>query len=121
MIDVLASLKSQFAADTSITALVGTKCSFLMELQEKTKPPFITYNIQEQQPATKDGSRDYTLIIFVIAKTLSDLLNIYETVKTVIDTQTTDFLSNYEGSTFPERDPEMDDNYIIELTYSINK
>ena len=120
MIAVLTSLKSQFANSTSITALVGDNCSFLMELQE-TEPPFITYNIQEYEPATKDGSRDYTLIIFVIAKTLGDLLNIYETVKTVMDAETTDFMSNYQGSTFPESDKELDGNFIIELTYSINK
>jgi hypothetical protein len=91
-----------------------------MELQE-TEPPFITYNIQEFAPQTKDGTRDYQLIIFVIAKTLSDLLTIYETVKTVMDTETTDFMSHYQGSTFPESDRELDGNFIIELTYNINK
>jgi len=120
MIDVLTSLKSQFAGSTTITALVGGNCSFLMELQETT-PPFITYNIQEFEPADKDGSRDYTVIFFVIAKTLSDLLTIYEAVKTVMDSETTDFLSNYQGSTFPDSDKELDGNFIIELTYSINK
>ena len=119
MITVLTSLKSQFANSATITALVGDKCSFLMELQE-TQPPFITYNLQEYEPADKDGSRDYTVIFFVIAETLSDLLNIYETVKTVMDTETTDFMSHYQGSTFPESDKELDGNFIIELTYSIN-
>ena len=120
MTEVLQILKAQFANNASITGLVGTDCSFIMELQ-KTKPPFITYNIQEDPLGSKDGSRDYTLIIFAIAETIESLLEIYETSKTVMDVNTTDFMSTFQGSTFPESDKELDGNFIIELTYSINK
>lgn len=113
-------LKIHFTDHASIVAAVGTKCAFLTELQSET-PPFITYNVQQLATTTKDGSKDYNLVIIIVAKTLTNLITIYDTVESVILTDTANLYPVLQGSSFPEILEDYDDNYIIDLTFNINK
>jgi hypothetical protein len=117
MLATLQSIKSQFAENATITGLVGTRCSFVIELQEQTTP-FIAYNIKEDAPTSKDGSKDLTLIIAVVADSINDLLTIYDACRTVIDNEATGFIRNFEGSSIPDT-TDKDDHYIIELNYNL--
>lgn len=117
MLATLQSIKAQFAENATITGLVGTRCSFVIELQE-TATPFIAYNIKEDAPTTKDGSKELTLIIAVVADNITELLTIYDACRTVVDTQVTSFYRNFEGSSIPDT-TDKDDNYIIELNYNL--
>lgn len=118
MNSVLASLKAQFAGSSNITAKVGTRCSYLIELQDSAKP-FIAYNLRQEANETKDGLKNFQLVIAIVAANIADLLQIYDAAYTVMQTETTDFLSEFEGGTFPEITE--DDNYIIELNFNIKK
>lgn len=117
MLSTLQSLKTQFAESPTIVGRVDDKCSFVIELQQQ-KPPFISYNLREEGPATKDGSSSLDLSIAVVSKNITELIEIYDDVKTVMDNETTDFLSTFIGSSYPDT-VGKDDHYIIELSYNI--
>lgn len=117
MNSVLQILKTQFANSPKIIAVVDTRCSFMIQLQD-IESPYIGYNMRELTPTTKDHSTEYDLGIAVVAKTVENLFEVYAVVKDVMDTETTDFLSVFEGSSNPDI-TQSEDNYIIELNYNI--
>ena len=119
MNSVLQSLKTQFAENAAITALVGDRCSFVIELQDSTVP-YIAYNLRELPKPTKTPlSGDFELNISIVAESLTSLFTILPTAKQVMDDATTDFLPVYEGSSFPDK--LSDDEFIIELNYNIKQ
>jgi hypothetical protein len=118
---LIRSMKKQFAESTAIVSAVGNRCKFVVSLQHIKEFPVAVYNVREIDAITKDGSRDYDLTIFVMAKNIKDLLDLYEVSKEVMDTETTEFLSVFNGSSYPELLEEHDDIYIVDINYKITQ
>jgi hypothetical protein len=119
MYAVLQSLNTQFASSQNIIDQVGQNCSFLMEVQDQVDA-FISYNLRESDRVTKEGHRNYELVVAIVAPTVTKLFQIYDAVRAVIDTETTDFYSEFTGSGYPEPVSELDDKYLLELNYDIS-
>lgn len=119
MNEILQLIATNFANATAIVNLVGDKCSFVTEIQE-SNPPFVTYAVQENNEETKDGSVNYLLAIFIASKSLTELITIYDTVRSTVFSNLSMLYPKSQGSTFPERLEDWDDNYTIELQFLIN-
>lgn len=119
MIELIKSMKNQFAESQQIQNVVGDRCKFVINLQDIREFPAIVYNCREVVRITKDNCREYDLSVFVLAKNIQDLMNVYEVAKEVMDNETTDFYSVFEGSSYPEVLEDFDDIYIIDINYKI--
>jgi len=117
MENLLVFLKANFAAHASITALVSTRCSFAIELQDSTLP-FIAYNVRETGEGTYHGD-EIQAGFGIVAKTPSSLFAIKDAIRTVLEQKfdATGYNFDYEGSSYP--DTEQDDEIKLELTYNI--
>lgn len=117
---LIKSMKTQFAESTAIVAAVGSRCKFIVNLQEEKEFPLIVYNAKEVGPVTKDSLREYDLTVSVLAQNVKDLLDIYEISKQVMDNDTTDFLSLFIDSSYPEFIEGRDDLWIVDINYKVN-
>lgn len=116
---LIKSMKNQFADNPVITDVVGSRCKFIVNLQEEQDFPLIVYNTRELGRITKDDAREYDLTVSVLAQNVKDLLDIYEVCKTVMDTATTDFKSVFLDCSYPEFLENRDDLWIIDINYKI--
>lgn len=121
MNNVIKSMKNQFAESQSIINAVGDNCLFLVSLQDITTYPIIVYNVKENFIETKDNLREYDLTIFILAESVKNLMDIYEVSKTVMDQETTDFFSTFQGSSYAEPLEDKDDTYIVDINYRIQQ
>ena len=80
MIIAATATKSFLLSIPAVQSETATK-EFWELAPEKTVKPFITYNVIELKPASKDRLGDYQITINVWAKTLDAAANIAENIK----------------------------------------
>lgn len=119
MYGLLQIMSTEFASSQTITDLVGTRCDFVINPQNGTELPLISYNAYETDRVTKDGLKEYQMSVFVVANSVVNLLQIYEACQNVIDNDITGFTSYFEGSSPVKILEDRDDLFLIEINYKV--
>lgn len=119
MYGLLQIMSSEFASSQTIRDLVGVRCDFVINPQNSNELPIISYNAYETDRVSKDGLKEYQMSVFVVAKSVVSLLQIYEACQSVIDNDVQGFTSYFQGSSSVEIPEDRDDLFIIELNYRI--
>lgn len=119
MYGLLQSLSTQFANSQNIIDKVGDRCDFVLDPQNAKELPLITYNAFEVAQITKDNIREYEMSIVIMSSSVQELLEIYDTCRNVMDTETTDFYSEFLGSSEVYLSEQKDDVFIISQEYKI--
>lgn len=119
MLSLVQLMKTQFAQDPLITAQVGTRCSFALDPQNEAVLPMITYNIVELEASSKDGLKDYEMVIFCLAKDIEQLLAMYDAAREVMDVNVQGFTSYFQGGSAVDAWDDKDDIFLIDQNYKI--
>lgn len=119
MLGLLQVMNTEFASTQQITDLVADRCNFVLDPQNASELPLISYNAYETDRVSKDGLKEYQMEIAVIAASVVRLLEIYEACQNVIDNEVQGFTSYFEGSSPVDLMEDRDDLFIIVLNYRI--
>lgn len=119
MYGLLKIMSTEFAANQKITDVVADRCNFVIDPQNAAELPLISYNAYETNRVSKDGLREYQMTVFVLAKSVVELLQIYEACQDVIDNEVQGFTTYFQGSSPVEIPEDRDDLFIIDLNYRV--
>lgn len=119
MYGLLQVMTTEFAQSSKIQAQVGDRCNFVLDPQNASQLPMISYNAFETNRISKDNLREYQMTVFVVSKSVTQLLQIYEVCQDVIDNDVQGFTTYFEGSSPVEIPEQRDDLFIIDLNYRV--